>query len=80
MLSDLRHVAVIQPQSNILLFDLSPPLPDAAEVTARLKALDVLVAPFGPRRVRLVTHLDVDRAACEAAAQRIRQVLCDAAL
>ena len=80
VLSDLRHVAVIQPQSNILLFDLSPPLPDAAEVTARLKALDVLVAPFGPRRVRLVTHLDVDRAACEEAAQRIRQVLCDAAL
>ena len=59
---------------DILLFDLAPPLPDAAEVTARLKAQGVLVAPFGPRRVRLVTHhLDVDRTACEEAAQRIRQ-------
>ena len=80
VLSDLRHVSVIEPQTNILLFDLSPPLPDAAEVTTRLKAQGVLSAPFGPRRVRLVTHLDVDRAACEEAAQRIRQVLCDAVL
>ncbi|HNI59982.1 MAG TPA: low specificity L-threonine aldolase, partial [Pseudomonadota bacterium] len=73
-------VSVVPPQTNILLFDLAPPLPDAAEVTARLKAQGVLVAPFGPRRVRLVTHLDVDRTACEEAAQRIRQVLCDALL
>ncbi|HND10223.1 MAG TPA: GntG family PLP-dependent aldolase [Pseudomonadota bacterium] len=80
VIGDLRYVSVVPPQTNILLFDLAPPLPDAAEVTARLKAQGVLVAPFGPRRVRLVTHLDVDRTACEEAAQRIRQVLCDALL
>ncbi len=80
VLSDVPHVHVIAPQTNILLFDLLPPLPDAAEVTARLKAQGVLCAPFGPRRVRLVTHLDVSHAACEEAAQRIRQVLCDATL
>jgi threonine aldolase len=80
MLSDLPNVHVIAPQTNILLFDLSLPLPDAAELTSRLKAQGVLVAPFGPRRIRLVTHLDVDHHACEQAGQRIRQVLCDAAL
>ena len=80
VLSDLRHVHVIAPQTNILLFDLAPPLPDAAEVTSRLKSHGVLVAPFGPRRLRLVTHLDVSHGACEEAAQRIRQVLCDATL
>jgi len=31
--------------------------------------LNVLVNAVGPKRLRLVTHLDVDRAACERAAE-----------
>jgi hypothetical protein len=31
--------------------------------------------PFGPRRLRLVTHLDVDRAACERAAAIMADLL-----
>jgi hypothetical protein len=31
--------------------------------------------PVGPRRLRLVTHLDVDRAACERAVKVFADVL-----
>lgn len=55
------------PQTNIVIVDLAPGLPDAAAATARLRERGVLVLPFGPRRLRLVTHLDVDRADCARA-------------
>jgi len=42
---------------------------DAADFVARAAERDVLVATVGPRAVRLVTHLDADRAAVERAAQ-----------
>jgi threonine aldolase len=55
-------------QSNIIVFHLPAALPDAATVVARARAQGVLVSAFGPRTVRAVTHLDVDRAQCERAA------------
>ena len=39
----------------------------------------LLVVAFGARRIRLVTHLDVDRAACEQAASVLQAVLREAA-
>jgi threonine aldolase len=41
---------------------------DATDFVARAREGGVLVAPVGPRAVRLVTHLDVSRADAEAAA------------
>lgn len=71
-------VQVVEPvETNILLFDLLPGAPDAAALSTALRARGVLAAPFGPRRIRLVTHLDVERQACLRAAEEIRQVLCD---
>jgi threonine aldolase len=55
-------------QTNILVFDLTPGVLDAATVVARAKEQGVLVIGFGPRKVRAVTHLDVTRAQCERAA------------
>ena len=75
-LGGLAHVAVTAPETNIVLFDLEPPLPEAEVVVAALQAQGVLCGAFGPRRIRLVTHLDVDRAACSQAVARLRQVLC----
>ena len=60
-------------QTNIVVFDLPDGAPDAAAFVTRAKALGVLVNAFGPRRVRLVTHLDVDRAMCERAAALLAQ-------
>jgi threonine aldolase len=44
------------------------PRDDAADFVAAARAGGVLVSPVGPRAVRLVTHLDVDRAQVEQAA------------
>jgi threonine aldolase len=58
----LLNPAVVR--TNIVIFDLAPQAPDAATVVARARERGVLVVAFGPRRVRAVTHLDVDAAAC----------------
>jgi threonine aldolase len=44
------------------------PRDDAADFVARARAGGVLVSPVGPRAVRLVTHLDVDREQVDRAA------------
>ena len=57
-------------QTNIVVFHLPDTLPlDAPTLSARAREKGVLVNAFGPRTVRAVTHLDVDRAQCERAAQ-----------
>jgi threonine aldolase len=76
-LRDVPHVEVTAPETNIVMFDLQPPLPDGEAVVTALQAKGVLCGTFGPRRIRLVTHLDVDRAACQRAVELTRQVLCD---
>ena len=55
-------------ETNIVIFKLSGGR-SAANLTARLKARGVLMSAVGPGLVRLVTHLDVDRAACVTAAR-----------
>jgi threonine aldolase len=55
-------------QTNIVLCDLESSLPPADATATALRAAGVRCLPFGPRRLRLVTHLDVDRTACERAA------------
>lgn len=53
-------------QTNIVIFHLKTR--KAAEVVANLKAKGVLISTVGARAVRLVTHHDVDREACDRAA------------
>jgi threonine aldolase len=62
-------------QSNIVIFQTEEGAPDAATVVARAQEMGVLVSAFGGRTVRAVTHLDVSRADCELAADRLVQVL-----
>ena len=69
------YVDLSRVQTNIVMVDLEPPRPAAAEAVARLRAHGVLCLAPGPRRLRLVTHLDVDRAACERAAEVIATAL-----
>jgi threonine aldolase len=45
----------------------------AAELVKRLKARGILTSAFGADAIRLVTHLDVDRAACMAAAEALKE-------
>lgn len=63
------------PPSNIVMADLAPTSPTAREVVARLAPLGVLCLPFGERRLRFVTHLDVDAAGCDRAADAVAAAL-----
>jgi len=55
-------------QTNIIVFRLTPDAPDSATVVSRARERGLVLFPFGPRTMRIVTHLDVTRADCERAA------------
>jgi threonine aldolase len=57
-------------ETNIVIFRLTGRL-SAAELVARLKKRGILASTVGPDAIRLVTHLDVDRAACVTAAEAL---------
>ena len=57
---------VLPADTNIVIFDLSETAPSAAEVVASLEKDGIQAGAFGDRRIRLVTHLDVDAAAGDA--------------
>ncbi|MGZ3481487.1 MAG: low specificity L-threonine aldolase, partial [Myxococcaceae bacterium] len=48
---------------------------EAAPLVSRLRVAGLLVNSVGPRALRLVCHLDVDRAGCERAADILRASL-----
>jgi threonine aldolase len=58
-------------ETNILVFHLADDAPDAETVVAEARERGVLVFAFGPRTIRAVTHLDVDREACSRAAEAL---------
>jgi threonine aldolase len=63
-------------QTNIVVFHLPEALPlDAPALCARARAQGLLLNAFGPRTVRAVTHLDVNRAQCERAAHILATLL-----
>jgi len=57
---------VLPVETNIVIFDLKDAAPTAAEIVAMLRNDGILAGAFGERRIRIVTHLDVDTAAGEA--------------
>ncbi len=72
-LADCPAVRPLEPDTNIVMLDLVRDSSDA--VVPKLAHAGVLVVPFGPRRLRAVTHLDVSRQDVERAAKTIRGVL-----
>ena len=58
-------------ETNIVIFEVD----DAPELTGTLWEAGVQVTPLGPTRIRMVTHLDVDRAGCERAVAVVREAL-----
>ena len=62
-------------ETNIASLDLSASALDAATLAAQCRADGVLVSVVGPRRVRLVTHLDVDDAGVDRAIAALRRAL-----
>jgi threonine aldolase len=69
ILIDSAHV-----ETNIVVFHLAEDAPDAATVVAGARERGVLVFAFGPRTIRAVTHLDVDREECRQGAEALVEV------
>ena len=66
-ISRLAHVDQVLPvETNIVIFDLKNTAPAAAEIVAQLRDDGILAGAFGPRRIRIVTHIDVDATAGKA--------------
>jgi threonine aldolase len=55
-------------ETNIVMIDIAPPR-SAQALVAACGDRGVRVSAITPRRLRLVTHMDVDRAACQRAAE-----------
>ena len=73
-LGDLPGVTVHRPAipTNMVVFDTSTP---AAELIAAAASEGVLVGALSDRRIRMVTHRDVDRRGVEHAASVLRALL-----
>ena len=74
-LAGLSSVSVLAPETNIVMIDLVREDAAARDVAPRLAAAGLLVEPFGPRRLRAVTHRDVVASDIERAAAILESVL-----
>lgn len=71
-LSELSYVGHIRPvQTNIVIFDLHPPLTPAIFLDF-LNRNGVAASAFGPQTIRFVTHLDVNRDMIDKTVQVLR--------
>jgi threonine aldolase len=67
-------VTVAEPDTNIVIATLAPPL-DPARVLAALEARGVRMVGFGTGRIRAICHLDVDDAGVERAIAAWREAV-----
>src|SRR4051812_7479982 len=61
-------------QTNIVVFEISGTGMDSATFTRKLMEKNVLASGISPTEVRIVTHMDVDRGACERGLAAIGEV------
>ena len=55
-----------------MIFRVAEPV-SASDVVARMRAREILISTVGPDAIRLVTHHDVGRANCIAAAEALAE-------
>jgi threonine aldolase len=53
-------LSVVEPETNIIMFDITQPSVTGAQILPKLAAAGVLMTEFTATRIRAVTHLDVD--------------------
>jgi len=75
LLADCGALRPVPPESNIVMVDLVRERDTAEVVAPKLAQAGLLVVPFGARRLRAVTHLDVGREDIEQAAQIVARAL-----
>jgi threonine aldolase len=62
-------------QTNIVIFEVDRKDMTAADLARKLGEKNILASATAPTRVRFVTHMDVDRAACAQALEAMRDIL-----
>ncbi len=62
-------------QTNIVAVDIDPDLITIDDFVSKLAGYDVLCIPFGPARVRFVTHLDITTEDCKKAIAAVEKVM-----
>ena len=72
-------VTVLEPQTNIVFFDVGASGIGAADLARELAKEGILIGPQDKTSLRAVTHLDVDAAGIEAAAAAVARVVARAA-
>ena len=77
-LEGIPGLEVVPPETNVVMIDLEPGWSDPEAVLSSLRARGVLLTPFGGRRLRAVTHRDVDSRGVARAAEVLREVLQEA--
>lgn len=70
---DLFDIDLNRVETNIVVANITSDY-SSDLVLDRMKEAGVLAVPFGPKRIRLVAHMDVSRADCKEALQRIKKV------
>jgi len=68
-------VAALKPQTNIVMLDLEDERLDPAALLQGLAERGVWMTQFGPRRLRAVTHMDVDDGGIERAGTAFVEVV-----
>jgi threonine aldolase len=74
-LRTLAGVRLDPPDTNIVIFDVDPPQPPAADLVSAARERGLLFFAIAPRRIRIVTHLDVTAADCQKAADVLGEIL-----
>ncbi|HUF64360.1 MAG TPA: GntG family PLP-dependent aldolase [Gemmatimonadaceae bacterium] len=76
-LAECEHIDVnpAAVRTNILMMHLREHAPDAATVIEGMRQRGVLAFAFGPRTIRLVTHMDVSAAQCTDAGDILVEVV-----
>jgi threonine aldolase len=74
----LGGFTVPKPETNIVMLDLDGAWLDPAALVAALDARGVRVTRYGPRRLRAITHLDVDDAGIRRAVEAMGEVVAEA--
>jgi len=73
--AELPGITAVIPDTNIVMLDLDPDLPDGSVLVDRIAEHGVLIIAYSERRLRAVTHLDVDDHGIDAALAALNQVL-----
>jgi threonine aldolase len=72
--ADVPGTRIIEPETNIVMFDITRPDTVAAQVLPQLAADGVLMTEFTTTRIRAVTHLDVDDDGIRRAASSLHEL------